>query len=287
MSTPSDVNLHILNKYGANPAILEDYDLYQAYIILGMRMYGEEWSFGNERVLDKDERSAINLEKKNMELNKKIADFEVELEALKKIKSRQTKEDKIALTSEMINEIFSKISSLNSQITYPRTIEDINNNHHAHEMKVTVENTLIDLLKKEKIRYRSVGSILRDSRPWEKRDGCTYDIELSCIWWGKKVQRTPRRQLIRIDKSEFDIWLDQNYPYIDPDDEIQSQILMAENWLSHSFKDAQYDDWRRDDFLDHLEKKFQISGRKAKELWNKNAPSLRKKPGRKKSIHLK
>ncbi|MBL4601292.1 MAG: hypothetical protein JKY84_00960 [Emcibacteraceae bacterium] len=265
-------------------SILEDYDLFQAYYLLGIRMYGDKWDGFNELHADKDETSIEAIEDKHNKNIKERNDLQEERKALERNKARQTDPEKIQAIEEMIRSLWDKSNELAYEQIEPSVIQHIREREEKYVMRITVENTLIKALKEKQIKYWAVRGMLIDSRVWEKVDGCGYDIELSIIWWGKKVQSGTRRQFVRISKSPFDLWLNQHYPIIDPDDVDYTKNVLAESWLIEQLKKQAELKWRRDDYIDHMMSEIGISKRHALQLWAIHASDEMKKAGRRKSI---
>lgn len=266
-----------------SPDILEDYDLFQAYYLLGLRMYGDEWNGFNEILAKKDERSVESIEAKRNKIKKDKKDNQEEIIALERNIIRQTEPEKIQVLEGMLGSLWDKTRILDLEQDDLRVLTDIQEQQQKYKRRIAVENTLIKALKERKIEYWSVRGMPYDTRIWEKVDGCSFNIELSCIWWGKKTHSGTRRQFVRIRKGVFDLWLDKHYPIIDLDDKALSVNELAESWLIEQLKKQGQLNWRRDDYIDYMMSEISISKRHAHHLWKILAPDKMKKAGRPKS----
>lgn len=267
--------------------ILEDYDLSQAFYLLGIRMFEDDWKGHDEIVAKNDERSADSIINKNKEIDDELQDVAEEITVLSRNQKKQADPVKSQAIKDVINGLFKKREQLYGEKIDEGVANYISSKQETYKRRIATEQVLIEALIRRKINYWAIGSLLIDNRAWEKVDGCSYSIELSCIWWGKKVQRDPRRQFIRICKSEFDLWLDKNYPFINPDDENHSKEELANSWIIEKLKKQKEHKWRRDDYIDYMMSQFGISNRKAKTIWTNHAPLNMKQAGRPKSKRSK
>jgi len=211
-------------------------------------------------------------------------DNQEEIIALERNIARQTDPEKIQVLEGMLGSLWDKTRMLDLEQDDLRVLTDIHEQQQKYKMRIVVENTLVKALKDREIEYWSVRGMPYDTRIWEKVDGCSYNIELSCIWWGKKTHSGTRRQFVRIRKSIFDLWLDKHYPIIDLDDEALSSNEHAKSWLIEQLKKQEQLNWRRDNYIDHMMSEIGISKRHALYLWKNHAPDKMKKAGRPKSI---
>jgi hypothetical protein len=266
-----------------NLALLEDYDLYQAFFLVGLRMFGDDWHGDREIYAKKNEASIESIQTRNQELINEKDQVLEEIKVFRRNAKNVKNPEKAALLDGMISEHWEQKAQLDNQIIDTGALDWEIRERDDYKRRIAVEEVLIEALKNGKIKYWALNSIRMDNAPWEKRDGCTYSIELSCIWWGKKLGSSYRRQFIRIRKSTFDLWLDQNYPDVIPEDENSTALEQAKTWFIEQLKKPQSSNWKRDKYIDYMTSTYGLSVRKSKSVWDQIAPSDMKKAGRPKS----
>ena len=260
----------------------DDYTLYDAFNILGMRLYGPEWTgyeVWRERVEDpspviqalaplQDEAdqlatqiSAKYNEQKEVEGRSEIQRVNFEIDNLRKRQS----------------EVYLQIHQL----------DDLGSSQvKDYERWVRFENTEGKILKalcNEEFSVVCLFGMVVKSEFWtEMPEGFSYDFERSLIFWpSNSSSRQMSSGIIR--KKQFEEWLETVIPIVPHEGANISIEQRAQSWLKEyvKFWDGKT---KRDQIKDLAMSEYpDLAGRAFKRIWDAEASVAMKSPGPRKS----
>ncbi|GER02313.1 hypothetical protein JCM17845_29360 [Iodidimonas gelatinilytica] len=254
-----------------------DYDLCQAFDLLGNRLFPGLWNGHNELFAKPAEHSAEAIRQKAARIETRKTEIRQGLRQLDQLIARATSHEKQTVYEEdrqILHEEFVQLENTLENLPSPNGLADRSD---IYERRSQTEKRLIDALAQHKLSWWCMGATPRDDRIWDKtQHGFHYNIALSCIWWPRKVSG-PRRQFVRLHHTVFDEWLERNFP------QGQDKKSEAEAWFRLQMKSPDNPDWRKADYEDHMQRHFSIGARAFLKLWTDSAPHHMRKPGRRKS----
>lgn len=259
--------------------ISKDYDLLRAYLLLAKRMFPAKWT-PNHCELQMPDNSkflaAKSAEKK--EIDFRMAELKEERERLDKKISKNTDNEIVGNARRKRDEVNSEISTLYSRLALFPDIPGLEQDVERYQRRVAVEEKLIKAISNKEIRIWSMFSIPEDRGPWEKQPGYKYDIQLSTVWWPRRVHEG-RRQFVRVFKDIFDEWLKT----IAPSDPGEFEKLPPEEKalvvIARILSDPDRAILKRDMFVEDVVEASGISKERAKTLWRDAIPKHRKLEG--------
>jgi len=264
--------------------ILQDYDLTQAFIRLGMHLYGSEWNLNFRELASRRKPPNPAEVKENhdkLEAEKSRLMDLIKIEELKISKSTSENEIKAAeiTKAEFWNQLSKIHAGLNS---LPTLGESLDAEWAAYNRRVETEKILISALAKRELAWWSPFGTPGDIGPWERRPGYGYSIELSLVWWNKRIHGC-RRQFVRIYRKSFDEWVKTIQPINADAIKKLSPAEQAAIWLQDEIAKNARPRMTRDEYVAEMMKLFPgLSMRAAKnQVWGRFAPDSWKKAGAK------
>lgn len=266
------------------PRILEDYDLTQAFIRLGMHLYGPEWNLNfRELGIRLEPPNPAEVKAKWDKLEAEKAEISNLLKAQDSIISKSTDEREIKIAQSVKTELFKRRSEIyQTENSLPTLDESLNSEWAAFQRRTKTEEILISALAKRELRWWHPSGTPEDTGPWERRPGYNYSIELSLVWWNKRIHGC-RRQFVRVFKNLFDEWLKT----VTPLSAIAILNLSPLEQAVHCFKNEVYENkeprMSRDKYILDMMSRFPgLTQRAAKnQVWDRFAPDHWKRPGAK------
>lgn len=262
--------------------IFADYDLTQAFLRLGERLYGAQWS-GNFRELSirrkPSDPTAIAEKLEQLKIHEKEISALIDAEKSKIAKT--TDPAIIDASTVKIGGLQRELSVIHqNQMNMPTPDEAA---WAAYERRTRTEEILIGALANRELQWWALGMVPVDSGPWERKPGYNYNIELSLVWWHPRIHGT-RRQFVRIYKRSFDEWLKTVSPTGIGAAEKLSPLERAQIWFQKETKENEHPRMSRDNYIEEMMRLFHgLSKRQAlNQVWGRFAPAQWKKPGAKK-----
>jgi len=246
------------------PRIFDDYDLLQAFIKLGQRMYPDKWTVNHDELNALPAEILDNWIAERKAAEKRIAELEGELAPIELTIKSKTNSELVQRAVSEKNTILSELHGPRITISTGRNFEEMEGLRALYFRKIAVEARLIEGIRKQEIKIWCAFATPGDSGPWEKRAGYHYDIELSTVWWRKGVH-SKRRQFVRVFKDEFDAWLDENFPTTPRELRVDERI---EQFIKEITSSSAKDRLKKPYFKRDLVTRFGISDRAAGRFWD-------------------
>lgn len=260
---------------------LDQYFLFQAYELLGERLFGPEWTGGEYSLRALKVLAPEQLEARRQSIETKIADRNRQIASHRERIRRSVNAEEIASAQQNEKREIEARSRLDrSLFDLPRPDDSYRKDFAALQRHLTAENHLIQALRKSEIVARAGFGMLIPAEKWDSASGFKFHIELSLVIFPRDFANH-RRGSVTFPRPEYEAWLGQQIPVVPDESNPVAPDVQCRNYLRGAVGVGKT--MSRDEYRDEALRRFPgLSERRFRQLWSEVVPLDFKLPGRRK-----
>lgn len=258
---------------------VDQYFLFQAYELLGEKLYGPEWTGGEYTLRALNVITPEQLEVRRQSIEAKIADQNRQIASHRERIRRSVNAKEIASAQRNVKREIEARSKLDRALfELSRSDNSYRNDFAASQRHFTTEGYLIQALRKGEIGARAGFGMLIPAEKWNSASGFKFHFDLSLVIFPRDFSNH-RRGSVTIPRLEYDAWLGQQIPLVPDENNPVAPDVLCREYLRGVVVMGKT--MSRDEYRDEALRRIPgLSERRFKQLWSEVVPPGFKLAGR-------